>query len=103
MRGSNLLMFCLLLVGFLFVSAISQADNQVFPNGECVLDSFENTQVWVPFVSVQRMKMVTSVPFAGETTPVGIMIATSSTNPPVGFNGGELYLYVDDIRGWEQK
>jgi hypothetical protein len=45
----------------------------------------------------------TSVPFSGETTPSGIMFLTDPDSPPSGFDAGELYLYVNEARGWEQK
>lgn len=55
---------------------------------------------WTPCI---YMDPTTSVPFGGISTPSGITILTSSTEPPEGFIGGEVYIFIDDIRGWEQK
>jgi hypothetical protein len=54
-------------------------------------------------ISHRYMEPSSSVPYDGGTTPSGVHFFTDPGSPPDGFNGGELYFYVNEARGWEQK
>jgi hypothetical protein len=98
--GTRLLNITLLLVvGMLLLGGVGHST----PGGYEVYATPENDQRVVSWSSCLLMEPTTSTPFAGSTTPSGCVFFTHSASPPVGFAPGELYLYVDDLRGWEQK
>lgn len=95
-------MSLIFVAALLVVAILGRTETLPNPPGT-IFQTPEEGVRYLPLQSALFMEVTTSVPFDGGTTPSGIIIFTSPTEPPFGFEAGELYLFVDSVRGWELK